>query len=138
MTKATLKLNEVFQLYMSSWDFEWNNPWAEEPADNIATSYYVMVADHKGNQWTHNWSLRSNEVGHHEAQERVEKMVERMEKHLNAGGELDLAHWRETEPMYGSEAWQRYEREEIAPYAEALYRGNIHYEDLPDSVQGYF
>ena len=41
-------------------------------------------------------------------------------------------------PCMAAEAWQSYEREEIAPFADALHRGSIHYEDLPDSVRGYF
>ena len=133
-----MKKEQVSHIYMSQWDFEYNNPWAEEPGDHIATSYYIMVADQKGNQWAHNWSLQSNKVGHHEARERVEKMLERMKNHLDAGGSLNMEHWGETTPMYGSQAWQSYEREEIAPYAEALHRGSIQYDELPDSVRGYF
>lgn len=133
-----MKKEQVAHIYMSEWDFEWTNPYAEEPGDYIATSYYVTVADQKGNTWHHDWMLQSHKVNRSEAIERVQKMVERIKNHLDAGGSLDMDHWGEGTPMYGSEAWQSYEREEIAPYADALHRGSIHYEDLPDSVRGYF
>ncbi len=133
-----MKKEQVAYIYMSEYDFEWNNPEPDEPSDMIATSYYVTIADEKGNTWHHDWSLQSNKVGHWEAKERVEKMKDRVKNHLNAGGSLNMDHWAEGTPMYGSEAWQSYEREEIAPYADALHRGSIQYDELPDSVRGYF
>jgi hypothetical protein len=137
MTKATLTIKDVAHIYISEWDFEYSNPCAEEPSDNIATSYYVTVANDYGNTWHHKWILKSNEVGHHEARDRVEKMLDRIQSHLEAGGSIDLDHWGEGTPMYGSEAWQRYEREEIAPYAEMASRG-VDIETFPDAIRGYF
>lgn len=132
-----LEKAKIVSVYLSEWAFEWNNPWAEEPADNIATNYYVTVADEQGNTWVHDWGLQSNKVGHHEAQERVERMVERIENHLLAGGKLNADHWNNGHPQYGSVAWQRFEIEEIQPAAAMLANG-CHPEDLPASVQGYF
>ena len=133
-----MKKEQVAYIYMSEWDFEWGNPYAEEPGDYIATSYYVTVANEHGTTWHHDWTLQSHKVNRFEAMERVQKMVERIKNHLDAGGSLNMDHWGEGTPMYGSEAWQSYEREEIAPFADALHRGSIQYDELPDSVRGYF
>ena len=128
---------KIVSVYLSVWDFEYNNPWAEEPGDNIATNYYVTVADEKGNTWNHDWGLQSNKVGHHEARERVERMVARIKNHLLAGGDLDADHWRGGHPQYGSVAWQRFELEEIQPAAAMVANGHDP-ADLPASVAGYF
>ena len=83
---------------MSEWDFEYNNPYAEGLSIYIATSYYVTVADQQGNTWHHDWTLQSNKVNRHEAIERVQKMVERIKNHLDAGGSLNMEHWGKLRP----------------------------------------
>ncbi len=128
---------KIVSVYLSVWDFEYINPYAEEPGDNIATNYYVTVADKHGNTWVHNWGLQSNKVPHDEARERVERMVKRIEDHLLAGGALDPKHWDDGHPQYGSVAWQRFDLEELQPAAAMLANG-YHPDDLPASVQGYF
>jgi hypothetical protein len=128
---------KIVSVYLSVWDFEYTNPYAEQPSDNIATNYYVTVADKQGNTWVHDWGLQSNKVNHDEARERVERMVERIENHLDAGGALDPKHWDDGHPQYGSVAWQRFDLEEIQPAAAMLANG-YHPDDLPASVQGYF
>ena len=132
-----LDSTKIVSVFLSEWDFEYTNPWAEEPGDNIATNYYVTVADKLGNTWNHDWGLQSNKVGHHEARERVERMVKRIEDRLAAGGALDPEHWQEGHPQYGSVAWQRFELEEIQPAAAMVANGHDP-EDLPASVAGYF
>ena len=132
-----LDSTKIVSVFLSEWDFEYNNPWAEEPGDNIATNYYVTVADAKGNTWVHDWGLQSNKVHHEEARERVERMVKRIEDHLAAGGALNPKHWANGHPQYGSVAWQRFELEEIQPAAAMVANGHDP-EDLPASVAGYF
>ena len=128
---------KIVSVYLSVWDFEYTNPYAEQPSDNIATNYYVTVADKQGNTWVHDWGLQSNKVNHDEARERVERMVERIENHLDAGGALDPEHWGDGHPQYGSVAWQRFDLEELQP-AAAMLRNGYHPDDLPASAQGYF
>jgi len=128
---------KIVSVYLSVWDFEYTNPYAEQPSDNIATNYYVTVADKQGNTWVHDWGLQSNKVNHDEARERVERMVERIENHLDAGGALDPKHWADGHPQYGSVAWQRFDLEELQP-AAAMLRNGYHPDDLPASAQGYF
>ena len=137
MEKTELKPNEVASVFMSDWDYEYHNPWAEEPSDNIARNHYVTVADHRGNTWVHNWGLSTEKYSFEECRERVQKMVERIEKHLLAGGSINLAHWGEGHPQYGSVAWQRFNIEELQP-AAAMVASGYHPENLPDSVRAYF
>jgi hypothetical protein len=132
-----LNSTKIVSVFLSEWDFEYNNPWAEEPGDNIATNYYVTVADKHGNSWNHDWGLQSNKVGHHDARERVERMVKRIEDHLTAGGSLDPEHWQEGHPQYGSVAWQRFDIDELQP-AAAMVASGYHPENLPDSLRAYF
>lgn len=132
-----LDSSKIVSVFLSEWDFEYNNPWAEEPGDNIATNYYVTVADNLGNTWNHDWGLQSNKVGHHEARERVERMVKRIEDHLSAGGALDAEHWQEGHPQYGSVAWQRFNIDELQP-AAAMVASGYNPDNLPDSLRAYF
>lgn len=132
-----LSSTKIVSVFLSEWDFEYNNPWAEEPGDYIATNYYVTVADKLGNTWNHDWGLQSNKVGHHEARERVERMVKRIEDHLSAGGALDPKHWHEGHPQYGSVAWQRFDIDELQP-AAAMVASGYNPENLPDSLRAYF
>ena len=132
-----LDSTKIVSVYLSVWDFEYTNPWAEEPGDNIATNYYVTVADKLGNTWNHNWGLQSNKVGHHEARERVERMVKRVEDRLAAGGSLDPEQWQEGHPQYGSVAWQRFDIDELQP-AAAMVASGYNPENLPDSLRAYF
>lgn len=41
-----------------------------------------------------------------EARAKAERLAQRVRDHLAAGGSLDLAHWDEDFPVYGSEAYQ--------------------------------
>lgn len=132
-----LNSTKIVSVFLSEWDFEYTNPWAEEPGDNIATNYYVTVADKLGNTWNHDWGLQSNKVGHHDARERVERMVKRIEDHLAAGGALDPKHWQEGHPQYGSVAWQRFDIDELQP-AAAMVASGYNPENLPDSLRAYF
>lgn len=132
-----LDSTKIVSVFLSEWDFEYTNPWAEEPGDNIATNYYVTVADKLGNTWNHDWGLQSNKVGHHEARERVERMVKRVEDRLSAGGSLDPEHWQEGHPQYGSVAWQRFDIDELQP-AAAMVASGYNPENLPDSLRAYF
>ena len=130
--------NDIAGLGVSTWEFEYHNPYADFPTDNYAMSYYVTVTDLKGNTWDHKFNLTTREMHYSDCQSRMDRFLDRIKEALKGGGCIDLEHWLEGQPAYGSEAWQEFEHEEIAPYADALHRGSIHVEDLPDSVRGYF
>lgn len=88
--------------------------------DNIIGSkYYVVAQAEDGSQWAHNRSFLSlrqvydsdwgDYVFMHEKQQAVaaiEKLSLRIQQHLQAGGSIDMQHWYEIDPAYGSEAYQ--------------------------------
>ena len=128
---------DISNIYIGEWDYEYRNPEACEPADNIATSFNVTAVDYKGRTWVHHYTLSTENHHRDECRERLAKLIGRIHAHLVLGGSIDLEHWGKGHPAYGSEAWQEFEREEIQPAAEMVSRGT-HPEDLPDSVRGYF
>ena len=130
--------NQVADVYLTDWQYEWRNPYAEEPSDNVATNFYVTIADHSGRTWCHNFGLSSASHPYWECEERINKLVERIKNHLEAGGSINLDHWDEGTPRYGSEAWIRFEREELQPVGIALSEGRLHEDDLCGRLRGYF
>ena len=133
-----LHFEKGFIVYIGEWDYQYRNPEACEPSDNIATSYFAQIADNDGNTWVHDYVLKSENMHREDCKERIQKLIDRIQKHLSIGKPINLEHWAEGHPMYGSIAWQKFDREEIQPSAEMLSQGKCHIEDLPDSVRGYF
>tara|TARA_R100001463_G_scaffold94329_3_gene148830 strand:+ start:348 stop:761 length:414 start_codon:yes stop_codon:yes gene_type:complete len=133
-----LYFKKPFTIYIGEWDYEYRNPYADEPSDNIATNYYAQIGDNDGNTWVHYFKLSTENNHREDCKERIQKLIDRIQKHLAQGKPINLDHWAEGHPMYGSIAWQKFDREEIQPAAEMLSRGQCHIEDLLDSVRGYF
>ena len=83
-----------------------------------AERFYVFAEDARGNRWTHGSQFAgcavhwSSEVGcnffediREEARARAERLLARI---LAAGGRIDLQHWGESRPVYGSPAYEEY------------------------------
>lgn len=85
----------------------------------VGRSFYVYAEDDAGHRWAHDhrfldrvrvadpelggvWVRR--EEGAAEAE--VEALLARIQAHVAAGGRLASAHWEETDPVYGSAAYQ--------------------------------
>ena len=74
--------------------------------------YHVSVQNTHGDRWVHRHSFGRDGKG-------AERFAARLNRYLDAGGMLNLAaHWEETRPLYGSDAyaanWRQYEADEIA------------------------
>ena len=133
-----LYFEKGFIVYIGEWDYEYRNPEACEPSDNIATSYYAQIGDKDGNTWVHNYLLRSEGMGLHwqDCKEQIQKVVDCIQEHLDQGKPINLNHWREGSPMYGSKAWQKWDQEELQPAVEYMNSGG-HIDNLPDSVRAW-
>jgi hypothetical protein len=57
------------------------------------TVYQVTLTDSRGNRWIHGHGFDTNEE--------AMALLDRIEAH----GEVNLDHWNECDPAYGSEAW---------------------------------
>jgi hypothetical protein len=89
----------------------------EDGQDFTAELYYVMAEDASGNRWRHETNFPGADAQRDEdgywhfgdvreaAQRAAEQLLARIER---AGGQLDLTHWREARPAYGSAAYVQY------------------------------
>jgi len=83
-----------------------------------AEVYYVQAEDERGNRWAHYAHFKGCETGYDEEygiptfkDVRPEAMAQAqhlLDRIVEAGGILDLNHWTETRPCYGSAAYQEY------------------------------
>jgi hypothetical protein len=91
----------------------------EDGADAISERYFVQLEAADGRRWIHAASFDGSEVKYdeeegityfpdnrEEANEKAEKLATKVRAHLEAGGVIDFAHWREDRPRYGSDAYQ--------------------------------
>jgi hypothetical protein len=131
ISKAT-----VTRVYMSDYLFEYYNHYAEGPGDHVGTYYHVIAELTDGRRYEHYWGLPSSKFSHCECKERVERMVRRIDAHLDDGGSLNIDHWRAIDPVYGSEAWERFERGELARAADYVRAGG-NPDALSDTVASY-
>ena len=92
--------------------------------------WYVVGTYADGSRAVHTWVF--------DTEDEAAGLMRRIEAHLKAGGDLNPDHWREGYPAYGSEAYIRFEANEIAPAAMMMASGNMREEDLPDHVRSYF
>ena len=89
----------------------------EDGRDFHAELYYVVAEDADGNRWRHETSFRGADPVRHDdgfwqfgdvrasAQAAAERLVLAIQR---KGGAIDLAHWREMRPAYGSAAYVQY------------------------------
>lgn len=84
-----------------------------------AEAYFVMAEDATGNRWRHHATFKgcTTYSGEEtdgetvftdvrvEAEAKVDRLLARIQA---AGGVIDLAHWSEARPAYGSDAYQAY------------------------------
>lgn len=73
-----------------------------------------------------------------EAEVEVDRKITQIEAHLYLGGTLNPDCWVEDQPIYGSDAYIDFEREELAPVSQALASGHLHERDIPDSLKAYY
>jgi hypothetical protein len=89
----------------------------EEGREYTAEVYFVMAEDEQGNRWTHYAHFPGCEVGTDDeglpffsdvrdvAKARAGHLLDRI---LESGGAMNLSHWRDTSPAYGSAAYIAY------------------------------
>ena len=91
----------------------------EDGQDFVADRFYVMVEAPNGQRWVHGASFDStkqefdDEDGFPyfpdfriEAKEKAEALADKVRAYVTAKGLLDLDHWHEVDPAYGSDAYQ--------------------------------
>lgn len=91
-------------------------------------AYKIRVELVDGRRFYLDQSLMTTEIHDVEKIKEVQdRRVARIEKHLAAGGTLNPDHWYETDPRYGSDAYDRLDREghfKALEYKEHLLTGN--------------
>lgn len=92
----------------------------EDGEQVVGCAYYVVAEDCEGRRWAHGRRFVDHvrrydaEEGAHfwarraagEAQAAADRLLARIEAHVDAGGELDEDLWVEVDPAYGSVAYQ--------------------------------
>lgn len=83
---------------------------------------YILATAPDGSRWEFNRTMtdRSERV----VLERLESFVKHVQQHIDRGGKLNPAHWEESRPQYGSEAyevggWSRIDAENERAYDES-------------------
>lgn len=89
----------------------------EDGVPFIAETYYILAEDEYGNRWSHNTRFNGCGVStdleglphftdiRTNAKARAQMLLDRINA---AGGQIDLEHWSEARPAYGSKAYQEY------------------------------
>ena len=93
----------------------------EDGTPFIAEVYYVTIENSEGRQFQHDAffpgvavCFYTDEDGHNssyfddcreEAQAKAERLASRVNQALQSGKGIDLAHWREIDPVYGSDEY---------------------------------
>lgn len=74
--------------------------------DQEKTEYYIIAESDDGQRLRlMSIALRNIEFTDQECIDRLEKLVSKIDKHLEAGGLLDSKYWEETDPCYGSKRY---------------------------------
>lgn len=118
-----------------------------EEGPEVAERFFVSFVTSKGRRFYHEVSFPSVELAHDDeegsfyrrvwdAEARAEAFAARVQAHLDAGGKLDGRRWEEVQPVYGSEAYEAFEAEEIAPAVDFAARGG-NVSQAPASVRVY-
>lgn len=92
----------------------------EDGHEYTAEVYFVVATNARGDRWRHASSFpgcktESDEEGYthfadirEQAQRDAQTLVDRIQSRINAGGALNLQHWHEDRPVYGSSAYVAY------------------------------
>ena len=95
----------------------YNAGYTEDGTSFIAERYFISATDDNGNRWVHRAQFNGCNVEvddegmnrffdiRTEAGARCERLLARIEA---AGGAVNLDHWEEARPEYGSVAYQQY------------------------------
>lgn len=80
--------------------------WTEDGDADVAECFYLVARAKNGAQWAHRFSLDAYRGNHDAVTARMDRLRARVIAHLAAGGALDMDHWTEVDPAYGSAAYQ--------------------------------
>ncbi len=100
--------------------------------------FSLRVSDDYGRTWGLTTLNFKDEYAEEENEAITLKQEKKVQAHLDNGGKLNPDCWTEGHPIYGSDAWIAFEREELAPISQALASGHLHERDIPDSLQAYY
>ena len=93
----------------------------EDGCDVYGLAYSVIAINERGERWAHERTFVDRELVRrydeqdgdeytvyltHPAKERAEALAKKIAQHLARGGNINLDHWTEIDPMYGSVAYQ--------------------------------
>lgn len=85
----------------------------------VSECFRVMLEAPDGSRWCHRKSFPGSEAqideegisffpdNRQSAMERAGALIKRIEDHLKSGGKIDFQHWIESDPAYGSVAYQQ-------------------------------
>jgi len=111
----------------------------------IFESFFVQFVTSKGRRFRHEVSYPAAELVNDpedgpyyrrvwDAADRAEAFAGRVRARLAAGGKLNVDHWVEVDPVYGSDAYIAFEASEIAPAKDYILRGGS-LDDISSSIR---
>ena len=81
--------------------------YTEDGERMIHEAHYVVIEVPDGRRWAHSHSFRTEKMRKAEAMTKSEALAEKIFQHLASGKKLDMEHWVEIDPAYGSKAYQK-------------------------------
>jgi len=98
-------MNKIFNMvFVRPWVFE--NGRTEDGELRTAKAWNIYVGNEFGQRLVHTVSGFTNIDP--EGFEKAEQFAKRVQAHIDAGGELNLDHWHEVDPAYGSPAYVQF------------------------------
>ena len=89
-----LTSDELYKLNRHDPDFI-----GEDPSQLVVEHYYVQAEDCQGYRWVHDYRFGQDE-------DKAERFCKKIEGYLeHDGNHLNLDHWNEIDPCYGSDAY---------------------------------
>jgi len=129
--KITLAIE--LEVFTRDWIYEVDGC-DEDGQPNQVRVWHVYAEARSGHRWILNTFTAKND------EDRAWRFVARVNDKIRREGceALLPEHWISEDPRYGSEAYRKFEAEEIAPIAQALSSGRVHEQDVPGAVAAYF
>lgn len=99
------------ELDIFTMDYLFENGFNEDGDKVVETSVIVVAEDAEGRRFALNDSdLTTVMMSLEEIWDIQKRRIDKITVHLDKGGALNLAHWNEIDPAYGSEAYDKLDR----------------------------
>lgn len=92
-------------------DYLFQNGYNEDGGEIIETAFVVVAEDDEGRRFALNDSCLTTVMAPEEEMKDIQnKRINKIQVHIENGGNLDISNWHEIDPAYGSQAYDELDR----------------------------